>query len=229
MKRKEKILFGILVVLVMVLAGIVAFRTTEQPPEETEAPAVHPPVKELSAAIAAPQTVKTASETLNALEAWNYIPTEKTAQNANNGVVARGNDSIEIRVAYAAPQSGEPLKPSERDREPYSPPEQRSKRTETKADTGLRLLGTYSIKGYDTCAYCCGKTDGITASGAAATVGRTCASNDFPLGTVLYIEGIGYRTVEDRGGMARGVIDVLCADHPACYAITGNYAVYIAG
>ena len=91
----------------------------------------------------------------------------------------------------------------------------------------MEYAGSYQIYGYDTCARCCGKTDGITASGTVATVGRTCASNDFPFGTVLYIDGIGERVVEDRGGMAHGVIDVLCEDHPACYAITGKYDVYI--
>jgi len=69
-------------------------------------------------------------------------------------------------------------------------------------------------------------TDGITASGAAAAVGRTVAMNGVPFGTRLYIEGIGERVVEDRGGMSAQTIDVLCADHPACYAITGWYDVY---
>jgi len=86
--------------------------------------------------------------------------------------------------------------------------------------------GRYYITGYDTCARCCGKTDGITASGAAAAVGRTVAMNGVPFGTRLYIEGIGERVVEDRGGMSAQTIDVLCADHPACYAITGWYDVY---
>lgn len=91
----------------------------------------------------------------------------------------------------------------------------------------MEYAGSYQIYGYDTCARCCGKTDGITASGTVATVGRTCASNDFPFGTILYIEGIGERVVEDRGNLVHGVIDVLCEDHPACYAITGKYDVYI--
>lgn len=93
----------------------------------------------------------------------------------------------------------------------------------------LRYLGSYRITGYDTCVKCCGKDDAITASGTIAEVGRTCAaSKDLPFGTVLYIDGIGYRTVEDRGGAINGNrIDVLCADHPACYAITGWYDVYI--
>lgn len=95
-------------------------------------------------------------------------------------------------------------------------------------EAGARTyLGRYYVTGYDTCAACCGKTDGITASGTTATVGRTCAANGLPFGTRLWIEGIGERTVEDRGGMRGQHIDVLCADHPACYAVTGYYEVYV--
>lgn len=91
---------------------------------------------------------------------------------------------------------------------------------------GMTYLGSYYVTGYDTCAACCGKTDGITASGTTATVGRTCAANGLPFGTRLWIEGIGERTVEDRGGMRGQHIDVLCADHPDCYAVTGWYEVW---
>lgn len=100
---------------------------------------------------------------------------------------------------------------------------------ESDPEPQLRYLGAYKITGYDTCSRCCGKTDGITASGTQATVGRTCAADkSLPFGTVLYIEGIGYRTVEDRGGaITGGRIDVLCVDHTACYAVTGTYDVYI--
>lgn len=100
---------------------------------------------------------------------------------------------------------------------------------ESDPEQQLRYLGSYRITGYDTCSRCCGKSDGITASGTQAAVGRTCAADkSLPFGTVLYIEGIGYRTVEDRGGaITGGRIDVLCADHTACYAVTGTYDVYI--
>lgn len=93
------------------------------------------------------------------------------------------------------------------------------------AAEGLQYLGTYWVTGYDTCAQCCGKTDGITASGTQATVGATCAAT-LPFGTILYIEGIGVRVVEDRG-VGDGCIDVVCADHAACYAITGWYEVWV--
>jgi 3D (Asp-Asp-Asp) domain-containing protein len=90
----------------------------------------------------------------------------------------------------------------------------------------MTYLGNYYITGYDTCSSCCGKSDGITASGAYATVGRTVAMKGLPFGTVIYIEGIGYRVVEDRG-VGSGKVDVLCGSHAECYAITGYYKVYI--
>lgn len=91
----------------------------------------------------------------------------------------------------------------------------------------LVYLGSYQIYGYDTCERCCVKSDGITASGTTATVGRTVAVMGIPFGTRLYIEGIGERVVEDRGGLEPGVIDVLCENHSECYAITGTYEVYV--
>ena len=83
------------------------------------------------------------------------------------------------------------------------------------------------MKGYDICVACCGKTDGITKSGTVATVGRTVAVNNLPFGTRIFIDGIGERVVEDQGSMSDNVIDVLCENHEACYAITGWYDVYI--
>ena len=90
-------------------------------------------------------------------------------------------------------------------------------------------LGTSYITGYDICYECCGKIDGITASGAKATVGRTIAApSNLPFGTRLYIDGIGERVVEDRGGSISGQrLDLLCNNHSECYAITGYYDVYI--
>ena len=98
----------------------------------------------------------------------------------------------------------------------------------------MTYLGRYKVTGYDICPRCCGRQPwdydyGKTASGTLATCGITCAApKDLPFGTRLYIDGIGYRTVEDRGGAVNGQhIDVLCPDHATCYQITGYYDVYI--
>ena len=107
------------------------------------------------------------------------------------------------------------------------PPEPIYGTVEVPENAELVYLGEFYVTGYDVCMECCGKVDGITASGAQATVGRTvAASSDFPFGTILYIEGIGARIVEDRGGIKTQHLDVVCEDHPACYAITGYYDVW---
>ena len=69
---------------------------------------------------------------------------------------------------------------------------------------------------YCPCEKCCGKTDGITASGAKATEGVTIAAdtNVLPMGTRVYIEGLGYRVVQDRGGAIQGAkIDIFYQNH----------------
>lgn len=93
----------------------------------------------------------------------------------------------------------------------------------------MTYLGSWRITGYDLCARCCGNTRGITASGEKAEVGVTCAGpKSLPFGTRIWIDGIGERVVQDRGGAVNGQhIDVLCNNHDECYALTGSYDVYI--
>jgi 3D (Asp-Asp-Asp) domain-containing protein len=98
--------------------------------------------------------------------------------------------------------------------------------TELKRLEKYEYMGSYSITGYDACYSCCGKTDGITASGTKATAGRTVAMKGVPFGTKIYIDGIGERVVEDRG-VGYGTVDVYCDTHAECYAITGRYDVYM--
>ena len=72
----------------------------------------------------------------------------------------------------------------------------------------------YKVTGYCACMKCCGKTNGITASGTKATAGRTiAASSQFSFGTKVLINGTTY-TVEDRGGAIKGnKIDVYFNTH----------------
>ena len=50
-----------------------------------------------------------------------------------------------------------------------------------------------------------------------------------PMGTKVYIEGIGYRVARDTGGAIQGNrIDVLTSSNSESCAITGNYNVYLA-
>lgn len=56
----------------------------------------------------------------------------------------------------------------------------------------------WKITAYCSCAKCCGKSDGITASGKVAKWGYV-ACNWLPFGTEVEIEGIGAFIVMDRG------------------------------
>lgn len=77
----------------------------------------------------------------------------------------------------------------------------------------------YKITAYCSCAKCCGKTTGITASGTRATPGRTIAApSRFAFGTKLSLNGTVY-TVEDRGGAIRGnKIDLYVGSHAEALA-----------
>lgn len=84
-----------------------------------------------------------------------------------------------------------------------------------KSKSKRTYLGTYKITAYCGCASCCGKSDGITASGTKAKEGRTIAADTsvLPFGTKVVIDGKTY-TVEDRGGAINGKkIDIYFDSH----------------
>lgn len=81
-------------------------------------------------------------------------------------------------------------------------------------------IGTYRCTGYVATGNAC-------ASGVMPESGVTVASNSLPMGTRVYIEGIGERVVQDTGGMGNGVIDVFVDSTSEAYALTGDYEVYV--
>ena len=77
-------------------------------------------------------------------------------------------------------------------------------------------LGKFKITYYCACKKCCGKDNGITASGVKAQEGVTVAANTskLPFGSKIYINGIGWRTVQDRGGAIKGNrLDIYISSH----------------
>lgn len=79
----------------------------------------------------------------------------------------------------------------------------------------IESLGLFTLTAYCPCSLCCGKSDGITASGTIATEGRTIAADTsiLPFGTEVYINGQAY-VVEDRGGAVKGnKLDIFFNDH----------------
>jgi len=92
---------------------------------------------------------------------------------------------------------------------------------------GFTYFGTFRVTAYCSCEICCGhyainrpwvgnREIAITASGAVAEVGITVAVDPdyIPWGTVLYIEGLGVRIAQDRGGAVNGRhLDVFFGSH----------------
>ena len=98
----------------------------------------------------------------------------------------------------------------------------------------LAEAGTVLCTGYCTEQYphICGEGHGITASGQPIQAGVTVAADQsiFPYGTVLYIEGIGIRIVQDKGGAVQGNhLDVAVGTHENALAWSGygNHRVWI--
>lgn len=77
-------------------------------------------------------------------------------------------------------------------------------------------IGECRITHYCSCAKCCGKSDGITASGAQATVGRTVAVDPdvIPLGSEVLINGQIY-IAEDTGAKGSHVDIYVCSHDQA--------------
>ena len=104
------------------------------------------------------------------------------------------------------------------EQQPQEPPVQEEIQEEpepiVEPEPTIVSLGTYKITAYCGCEKCCGKTDGITASGTHVTAGRTIAAPpEIPFGTQLMINGHIY-TVEDRGGAIKGNrIDIYFESH----------------
>ena len=82
--------------------------------------------------------------------------------------------------------------------------------TEIVKQAQAESLGTFKLTAYCSCEKCCGKTDGITATGTVATQGRTVAVDPkiIPYGTVLVIDGHEYVAEDCGGAIEKSDIDI---------------------
>ena len=85
-----------------------------------------------------------------------------------------------------------------------------------------KYLGEFKLTAYCPCVKCCGKSDGITASGTKVKQGRTVAMYGIPFGTKLLINGHVY-TVEDRG-TPYGHVDIYFNSHSDALEFGVKYA-----
>ena len=107
---------------------------------------------------------------------------------------------IEVETQPQVEIESEPVEESEP--EPESEPE-------------LRSLGRFKLTAYCACSKCCGKSDGITASGTKAKQGRTIAVDPklIPYGTKVVINGRTYVAEDCGGSIKQNRIDVFFNSH----------------
>ena len=76
-------------------------------------------------------------------------------------------------------------------------------------------LGTFKISAYCHCSKCCGKSDGITATGAKVQANRTIAVDPriIPLGSQVMIDGKVYVAEDTGGGIKGNRIDMYFPTH----------------
>ena len=165
------------------------------------------------------------------------IPYETITKDASQGstdiknkVIQQGEDGIKeitYKIKYQNEEEIEKIKLSENViKEPINKIVQVQKNITSRAAnntvTNATHTGTtkiFKVTAYCSCAKCCGKTTGRTASGTKATAGHTvAASGQFSFGTKLMINGQEY-TVEDRGGAIQGNrIDIYMNSHAEALA-----------
>ena len=96
-----------------------------------------------------------------------------------------------------------------------------SEAEEEVAEVDTSYLGYYTLTAYEW-------TGNPCANGNYPTCRYTAACNSLPLGTRIYIEGMGEYVIEDRGGMSDDVIDIYMRDVETCLQFGVQYAdVYI--
>lgn len=99
------------------------------------------------------------------------------------------------------------------------------------AETGPAGLEVVYLGKFNCTAYCseqyehiCGTGDGITASGTPVQAGVTVAADPdiLPLGSAVYIEGVGLRYIQDTGSAVKGkALDVAVDTHSEALTWSG--------
>ena len=100
----------------------------------------------------------------------------------------------------------------EQNKENNSNDETESSKTE---ESNLVYMGRFKLTSYCSCSKCCGKSDGITATGTKAKQGRTIAVDPklIPYGTKVVINGRTYVAEDCGGSIKQNRIDVFFNSH----------------
>lgn len=148
-------------------------------------------------------------------------PTEVVEQVENTEKVEKVPVKNETKAEIETqPQLEDETKPTE---EPESESESES---EPESEPELKSLGRFKLTAYCACSKCCGKSDGITASGTKAKQGRTIAVDPklIPYGTKVVINGQTYVAEDCGGSIKQNRIDVFFNSHKDALNFGVQYA-----
>ena len=148
---------------------------------------------------------------------------EKAAQEKAAAEKAAAKEKEEAASKVPSPDV---IKQNTKEEAPKKEEQKEESKEEEKQGSSGTYLGHFKLTAYCACSKCCGKSDGITASGTKATQGRTVAMGGVPLGTKISINGKTY-VVEDRGTVY-GHVDIFFNSHSAALQFGKRYAdVYL--
>lgn len=125
------------------------------------------------------------------------------------------NKIVEVRTVQVTSRGGD-------ERVATSNPALTASTTLAKKVQGITpTVRTLNTSAYCSCAKCCGKTNGITASGAKASAWYTVAAGKgYKMGTIIYIPALadkpngGWFVVQDRGGaISNSKLDIYMGSH----------------
>ena len=146
----------------------------------------------------------------------NEVEIERT-EISSNIIKEPVNKIVEVRTVQVTSRSAQ-------ERVATSNPSLTASTTLAKKVSGITpTVKSFNTSAYCACMKCCGKTNGITASGAKATEWYTVAAgNGYKIGTVIYIPALkdkpngGWFVVQDRGGaISNSKLDVYMGSHNA--------------
>ena len=158
---------------------------------------IHSTPVQTEAQVEAETTVPTTQETIE--------PT--IAETVATTVATMTTEPIEEEV-YPSEWFVTDEKPSQFSDETYPP-------FEPEEDEEKIALGEYQLTAYCACSRCCGKSDGITATGTVATAGRTIAVDPrvIPYGSKVEINGNVYIAEDCGGAIKYNRIDIFFDSH----------------
>ena len=179
------------IIATILIIGIIAFTVNVIIPEQTEATEIEE-VKQPEEKI---EIIKEIPKVETTTQQPEKVAVETTKTNVSMPSVKPNSEPINVAEVESEVEAE-----IEVENVPVSENQPTTQTVETNKN-----LGTFKISAYCHCSQCCGKSDGITATGTKVTANRTIAVDPrvIPLGSQVMIDGNIY-VAEDTGGNIKG-------------------------